>query len=747
MLFQDDQGDTHQWECTFSDPEIINQHGGYESKLVVVTGLDIHVNHFLEINGADSGKSVLVMKKATIGMNEVVVKVQHVIGVEAYKPDNTGPPGGFRGQIKPPKTSRRLADMTGTLNALVVRVNALDNSPVGSVQEISSDVFGDENNFKTQFAACSYNQLQIQEYIPGTVSDVPTQAPGVIDLSINVNATGNTRGEIQAQANIALETLLGAPPGSVFDIVMFCMPPGMQTNWLAYAYIGRHDSYYNNDWCQMMSSQLHEVGHTIGLHHSGEYEGSDSVQEYGDQTDLMGYSYKSDDTPRMCFNPAKNWQLGWYSSKQIEVDPNSLSTEPTSFLLNGITDYGDASSGAYVVIKVGDFYIGYNKKASFNDQVIEGANQLLVVEKLGGPTTSTKSKLAAKLNVGNEYNIVLTGLLSVRVKFAAFANNKDATIELTILGELPECQGEYDAEIVVDLTTDNYPQETSWGIADASGQMLFTSAEYDTAGTYSQTVGGLCRGLEYYFVIEDTYGDGICCNWGIGSFIGKFGELTLFDGAEFQSLLQLPFTIPLDNTPAPVTDPPTDAPTNPPTDPPTNPPTDAPTNPPTDPPTNPPTDPPTNPPTNPPTDASTDPPTDAPTNPPTDPPTDAPTNPPTDASTDPPTDAPTNPPTDPPTDAPTNPPTDASTSPPTDAPINPPTDPPTEPVGGCVDDPNYIYRDRAGDTCSNFVQQNTVSKTRKVCQRRANVDNSDRRKVYEYCKATCDAAGISAACA
>ena len=103
----------------------------------------------------------------------------------------------------------------------------------------------------------------------------------------------------------------------------------------------------------------------------------------------------------MCFNPAKNWQLGWYSLKQIEVNPNSLSTEPTSFLLNGITNYGDASSGAYIVIKVGDFYIGYNKKASFNDQVIEGANQLLVVEKLGRPTTSTKSKLAGKLNVGN----------------------------------------------------------------------------------------------------------------------------------------------------------------------------------------------------------------------------------------------------------------------------------------------------------------------------------------------------------
>jgi hypothetical protein len=425
ILFEDDRGDSHTWECTFDDPGLGGAYTGYRSKEIVATG-NRRFNEFFEINGAESGNTVFVVAAAELTDDQMIVEPSDVIGLEDYDPtvdiSRNGPVGGggsIRGDKPwrglPPQPQRRLASPTGTLNTLVVRVNAQDLSPPPAA-DLSEDIFGDEYCLKSQYDRCSYGQLQIQEYSPGAISNVPTaaNAPGVVDVTVNVNASGNTRQAIQAEANTQLQTLLGvSDPGTLFDLVLFCMPPGTGT-WIAYAYINKWDSYYNNDWCQAMSSQMHEVGHNIGLHHSGEYEGTDSVQEYGDQTDMMGYSYRSDDTPVMCFNPAKNWQVGWYTDQQIALDPNNdLSTDPTSYILNGVVDYG--TQGNYIVIRLNNFYIGFNRAADFNIGVQEAPNQITVIEKLGEPSTSTKSKLAAKLDIGDEFTIELSDLLSVKV--------------------------------------------------------------------------------------------------------------------------------------------------------------------------------------------------------------------------------------------------------------------------------------------------------------------------------------------
>lgn len=652
FLFQDDQGDSHRWECVFDDPRVVDRFGGYESKQVVVEGVP-DVNHFLEINGADSGHSVLVMSQAEIQTDRIVVDWSDVVGVEAYVPDDgrvDGEEPPLRG-AKPPRTDRRLASPTGDLNTLVVRVNALDNSPTANAAQISSDVFGDEYCLKTQYAKCSYNQLRIQEYIPGNgISNIPTEAnaPGVVDIYVNVNAEGATTEALQAAANAELQQRFGVSnPGTLFDLVLFCMPPGMG-NWLAYAYIGRWDSYYNNDWCQAMSSQMHEVGHSIGLHHSGEYEGSDPTKEYGDQTDMMGFSYRSDDTPEMCFNPAKNWQLGWYEPKTVELNPNNdLSMDPTTFVVNGVVNYNDNTPGSYIVIKIGDFYIGFNRATSFNVGVIEAPNQVVVNEKMGGPSSSTKSKLAAKIGVGGSFNIEISTLLSVNVKYVESQNNgKDAVIELTIVGEPIECQGEYDAEIVVDIATDRYPTETEWGITDPTGVFLFYKDDYTTQGQQgSVTIGGLCRGLEYTFVIMDGYGDGICCTWGNGGFAGRYGDLELFSGGTFTDRLTIPFTLPLPEPPV----------------------------------------------------------------------------------------------TLPPSSSPSTQPTTAPSS----SPSNVPTE--TPPVlTGCVDQPNFLYRNTPGKDCS-WVKMDTARKTKIVCRRRAFKDTRF-PKVWEFCKKTCSDAGVNKAC-
>ena len=59
-----------------------------------------------------------------------------------------------------------------------------------------------------------------------------------------------------------------------------------------------------------------EIGHNFGFAHSGGLDG----KIYTDHTCQMGNPLYDDDLGKMCFNPAKNWAIGWYDSKKSEVD-------------------------------------------------------------------------------------------------------------------------------------------------------------------------------------------------------------------------------------------------------------------------------------------------------------------------------------------------------------------------------------------------------------------------------------------
>ena len=101
---------------------------------------------------------------------------------------------------------------------------------------------------------------------------------------------GVSEGKAVAEA----EELYGGSQGlgNKYDLVMFCQPPGTGT-WLAYAYVNSIYSFYNDIWCSSSSAQMHEVGHSLNLAHSG-HDGN----AYGDQSGYMGYSYVNDEIGR-----------------------------------------------------------------------------------------------------------------------------------------------------------------------------------------------------------------------------------------------------------------------------------------------------------------------------------------------------------------------------------------------------------------------------------------------------------------
>lgn len=91
-----------------------------------------------------------------------------------------------------------------------------------------------------------------------------------------------------------------------------------------------------------------------------------------------------------------------------------------------------------------------------------------------------------------------------------------------------------DTEVTLTLVLDNYPSETSWSLTDGSGTTVASGSGYSTAGaTVTET---FCLADDCYeFTINDSYGDGICCAYGNGSYSLDAGSTNLASGGAFGS--------------------------------------------------------------------------------------------------------------------------------------------------------------------------------------------------------------------
>ncbi|PHI20399.1 hypothetical protein CEQ90_08035 [Lewinellaceae bacterium SD302] len=91
-----------------------------------------------------------------------------------------------------------------------------------------------------------------------------------------------------------------------------------------------------------------------------------------------------------------------------------------------------------------------------------------------------------------------------------------------------------DNEVVVAILTDNYPGETTWTITNSSGSVVASGGPYASSNTqYSETVC-IVDGC-FDFRINDSYGDGICCSYGVGNYNVSSGGTTLASGGQFGS--------------------------------------------------------------------------------------------------------------------------------------------------------------------------------------------------------------------
>lgn len=121
----------------------------------------------------------------------------------------------------------------------------------------------------------------------------------------------------------------------------------------------------------------------------------------------MGYSSTID--PRMCYNAANNYQLGWYS--QDSIRPTASDGYGGTFTISGVAGYNKNDQTKFVSLRLeqenlkSSYYIGYNWAFGANTETQEDANKLIIVQKAGDASASEISWKKAVLSVGESYVI------------------------------------------------------------------------------------------------------------------------------------------------------------------------------------------------------------------------------------------------------------------------------------------------------------------------------------------------------
>ena len=147
-------------------------------------------------------------------------------------------------------------------------------------------------------------------------------------------------------------------------------------------------------------------------------------------------------------------------------------------------------------------------------------------------TTATINYLITTPGTWNAKVIMPNGTADTR------PNGDEEDIEVT-LG-----QSNIHQDLTVNIVTDAYGSETTWSISDGSVTYMTGGPYIDGTWTQSPITGTIPSNVCVTFKIEDTYGDGICCSFGNGSYTITDGNGTIVaTGGEFGSKEEVIFQI------------------------------------------------------------------------------------------------------------------------------------------------------------------------------------------------------------
>ena len=238
-----------------------------------------------------------------------------------------------------------------------------------------------------------------------------------------------------------------------------------------------------------------------------------------------------------------NWVRDANGTPSSNTGPGSAAEGSFYMFLEASTNgsTGQIGSNATAILESPCFDLSGESAATFSFQYhMYGNNVGSLTAQASTDGTSWTNLWTLSGNQGNAWetvNVDLASYLGGDVKLRMVGTTGNGWSSDIAIDDLSVSAGTTggDIDVTLTITLDNYPEETSWQILDGA-TVVASGGTYGSQpdGSTINEVISLAAGC-YDFVINDSYGDGICCSYGNGSYSLTDGSTTLASGGSFGS--------------------------------------------------------------------------------------------------------------------------------------------------------------------------------------------------------------------